>query len=57
MKDILKYAGVIVVLIGAIVLIIPGLMHTTSNATLTAAAILLVIGFVAHIVINRFVVK
>lgn len=57
MKDILKYAGVIAVLIGAIVLIIPGLMHTTSNGTLTAAGIFLVVGFIAHIVINRFVVK
>lgn len=57
MKDFLKYAGVVVVLIGALVLIIPGFLHTTSNATLTVAGILLVIGFVAHIVLNRFVVK
>lgn len=57
MKDILKYAGVILVLIGALVLIIPGLMHTTSNSTLSAAGILLVVGFVAHIILNRFVVK
>lgn len=57
MKDILKYAGVIVVLIGALVLIIPGLLHTTNNSTLSVAGALLIVGFVAHIILNRFVVK
>ena len=53
MKGLLKYAGVILVAIGALLLIIPGFMNTITNPILITAAILFVIGIVAHIILNK----
>ena len=55
MKDLVKYAGVIVILAGVAILVITGLQNTVTNFKLTFAAILLVAGFIAHILINKFV--
>jgi hypothetical protein len=55
MKNLVKYLGVLLVVIGALVIIIPALMNTTNNTTLGIAAVLLVLGMVGHIVINKVV--
>lgn len=55
MKGLLKYAGVILVAIGALLLIIPGFMNTITNPILITAAFLFVIGIVAHIILNKYI--
>lgn len=57
MNDILKYLGVIVVLIGAGVLAATAFMGTTNNTSLTIGGVLLVLGLILQIVIPKFVVK
>lgn len=55
MKNLVKYLGVLLVVIGALVIIIPALMNTTNNTTLGFAAGFLVVGMVGHIILNKFV--
>jgi multisubunit Na+/H+ antiporter MnhF subunit len=54
MKNLVKYLGVLSVVIGALVIIIPALMDATSNITLGIAAVFLVLGLVGHIVISKY---
>lgn len=57
MKDLLKYAGVLIEIIGGLLLIVPALMKTATNLTMTIAGILIVVGFISHIIINKYVLK
>jgi hypothetical protein len=51
--SILKYAGVIVLLIGVVVLLIPTLTDQLNNSLLLAGIALIVIGYLGHIVLNK----
>ncbi|GAD05712.1 hypothetical protein [Porphyromonas crevioricanis] len=53
MNGIVKILGIIVMLVGVLFLAVPYFMNTTSNVTLFAGLILVVLGFIAHIIINR----
>ena len=53
MKDILKNLGLIVILIGVIFLSIVVFNQSHSNAKLAISLILVVVGLVGHIIINK----
>lgn len=53
MNNLLKYLGAVIQLIGALVLAIPALMDKSSNFTLGLGLLLVILGFVLHIVLNR----
>lgn len=55
MKSFLKYLGILVVVIGVLLLVIPAFLNSTSNTTLATAGVLMVVGLLAHIVINKYV--
>lgn len=53
MKELAKYSGVIVMLIGVLVLAIPFLTSTTNNANLLIGLLLVIEGFLGHIYVNN----
>lgn len=55
MNTLLKYTGLIIELIGVALLIIPKLMETTSNVTLAAGGLCMIIGVIVHIILNRMI--
>jgi nicotinamide riboside transporter PnuC len=57
MKNLLKNLGILVVVIGVLLLIIPAFLNTTSNTTLGVAAILMVVGLIGHIMLNKYITE
>ncbi len=55
MKELLKNLGLILILIGVIFLAVIVFMHNNTNAKMVVSLTLIVVGFVAHIVINKLV--
>lgn len=55
MKDILKNLGLVVILIGVIFLSIVVFRQTHTNAKLAVSLILVIVGLVGHIVINKII--
>lgn len=55
MKQLVKYLGIIIILIGVAILAIPQFMGVTTNTTLGIGLVVMIIGLIAHIVINRYV--
>ena len=55
LKDILKNSGLLVILAGVIVLGVVVFTKVQTNAHLTLSLVLIVGGFLAHIIINRLV--
>jgi uncharacterized membrane protein HdeD (DUF308 family) len=53
MNELLKYLGVIILLIGVAVLAVPFLNGTQSNTLLLTGLGLIIAGFFAHIFINK----
>lgn len=53
MKELIKYLGVIVILIGVAILAVPQFMGMTTNFTLGLGLVVMVVGLVGHIVINK----
>lgn len=53
MKDLAKYSGVIVMLIGVAVLVIPFFMGTTANSNLIIGLILVIEGLLGYIFVNN----
>jgi len=53
MKDLAKYSGVIVMLIGVAILVIPFFMGTTANSNLIIGLILVIEGLLGHIFVNN----
>ena len=53
MNNLLKYLGSILLLIGVFVIAIPHFLDQTSNVTLGGGLGLVIIGFLAHIFLNR----
>lgn len=48
-----KYLGAILQLIGVLVLAIPFFLKSTTNFTLIAGIVLVILGFVLHILLGR----
>ena len=57
MDKIMQYVGVIVVLLGAVILMMYYFGIFTSNAALGTAAVVMVLGVVAHVVLNKVFYK
>jgi len=53
MKDFLKYLGSILILIGVVILALYYFGVSQSNVLLTSAGIIMLVGFITHIVVNR----
>jgi hypothetical protein len=53
MNDLIKYTGVILILIGVGILGYYGINHLTSNTPLVSAMGLMIGGMVLHIILNR----
>lgn len=55
MKEALKYLGILIILIGVVILVITVSNGVKSNTGLTVSALLVVMGLVTHILLNRYV--
>ena len=53
MKELARYSGVIVMIIGVAVLAIPFFSGTTTNSTLLIGLLLVVEGFMGHLFVNN----
>ena len=53
MKELAKYSGVIVMIIGVAVLAIPFFMGTTNNTNLLIGLALVIEGFLGHLFVNN----
>jgi membrane protein YdbS with pleckstrin-like domain len=54
MKFFLKNLGIFLVLIGAFFLIVPFFMHLQTNVSLLTGWILIIVGFISYIFINKY---
>ena len=53
MNEILKYLGVFILLIGVVILAVPFLTGGMTNGILLTGLAAIIIGYLAHIVINK----
>jgi hypothetical protein len=53
MNTLLKYLGVFVLLIGVAILAVPTITGNLSNATLFTGLVVIVIGYLGHIFLNK----
>ncbi|SUB88030.1 Uncharacterised protein [Porphyromonas macacae] len=53
MNNFMKALGIIILVIGVLILAIPHLTNTATNATLWTGLILILGGFAAHIILNK----
>lgn len=55
LKTLLKNAGLLIILIGVVILALVVFAGTQTNASLALSLVLVVLGLIAHIFINRMV--
>ena len=55
MKDLLKNSGLIFILIGVVILSITVFRETQTNAKLIISLILVVVGLLGHIILNKYI--
>ncbi|NLJ00472.1 MAG: hypothetical protein GX371_04890 [Bacteroidales bacterium] len=53
MKDFAKYIGVVVMLVGVAILVVPFLLGTTNNTNLIIGLVLVIEGLLGHIYVNN----
>lgn len=53
MKELAKYSGVIVMIIGVLILAVPFFGGTTTNTTLLIGLVLVLEGFLGHLFVNN----
>ncbi len=53
MKEFAKYIGVLVMIIGVLILVIPFLQGTTTNSTLSIGLLIIIEGFLGHLFVNN----
>ncbi len=53
MKGLMKNLGVIILLIGVIILVVPSFQEGASNAVLITGLVVIIIGYIAHIFFNK----
>lgn len=53
MNELVKNLGVIVLLIGVIVLVVPALTGSLTNTILLAGLGIIILGYISHIFINK----
>jgi hypothetical protein len=54
MKSLLKYLGILIVVIGALVIVIPAFLNATNNTTLIVSTVLMIGGLIAHVLLNKY---
>lgn len=57
MKQLMKYLGVLIQIVGILLLIVPYFNRTTTNTTLITGGGLIALGLIVHIVLNRWFIK
>lgn len=57
MGKLMRYLGVLIVLLGVLILLLHFFGIFTSNAALATAAIVMILGVVAHVVLNKYYVE
>lgn len=57
MNSFVRYIGAILVIIGVLVIAIPGFMGTTTNLTLIIGLVLEIVGFALHIILSKRVMS
>lgn len=55
MSELIKNLGVIILLIGVAILAVPAFSGSTTNTTLMSGLLVIIIGYISHIVINKHV--
>ena len=55
MKDILKYLGLFVIIIGVVILSITVFNQSHTNSVLVFSLVLIVLGLLGHILLNRYI--
>ena len=53
MNELLKNLGVIILLIGVAILAVPALTGGVSNTILAVGLVVIILGYISHIVINK----
>ena len=53
MKEFAKYIGVLIMIIGVLILVIPFLQGATTNTTLLIGLLIIIEGFLGHIFVNN----
>ena len=53
MKEFAKYIGVLVMIIGVLILVIPFLQGNTTNTTLLIGLLIIIEGFLGHLFVNN----
>ncbi|HTN69431.1 MAG TPA: hypothetical protein VLZ33_08205 [Dysgonamonadaceae bacterium] len=53
MKEFAKYTGVLVMIIGVLILVIPFLQGSTTNTNLLIGLLIIIEGFLGHIFVNN----
>ncbi|SKB47935.1 hypothetical protein [Alkalitalea saponilacus] len=53
MNDLIKYAGIILIVLGAILLSVYVIQHMVSNAVLVSGGFLIVGGTAVYVILNR----
>ncbi|MBN2348286.1 MAG: hypothetical protein JXJ22_05585 [Bacteroidales bacterium] len=56
MKNVLAYLGIIVVIIGVVILMFSVITDSIRNTMLLTSAILIIAGFILHIIFNKEVI-
>ena len=54
MKQFLKYSGVLLLLIGVAILVAYNVVSSPTNAYLVSALSLMIVGLIAHVLLNKF---
>jgi hypothetical protein len=54
MKELLKYLGLFVIIIGVVILSVTVYKQSHSNSILVISLILVALGFLGHILLNRY---
>ncbi len=54
-KEIIKYSGLFVILLGIIILVVSFLMGVTGNTGLITATLLIIFGFLTFLLTNRYI--
>ncbi|MDR1556348.1 MAG: hypothetical protein LBS88_04855 [Tannerellaceae bacterium] len=53
MNNLFKYLGVIILLIGVAILVIPAFLNAVTNTILLSGLGVIILGYLAHIFLNR----
>ncbi|MGL4805241.1 MAG: hypothetical protein ACRC26_02725 [Bacteroidales bacterium] len=53
MNELMKYLGVIIVIIGVAILAIPQFLGSTTNTTLATGLVVIIVGIISYILLNK----